>query len=264
MLSGQCVTSTPPPTFPPAPWNPWSSLTISEIVQMQDCPFAPEQGLNLTQVKVATLKSTTPPPKEAVLNHLSSPSIVNPPRRFARVTLHHGAAQQPLDPTPYNTRAWYINNWSSPEIYSNIATVVGSKRVLNNANWACYNLAVSRREETEPMSSSAWNFNLPAVPLVDFHKFFDGENITQQDLVIWVNAGMHYLPRSEDAPNMRTTIAASSFFITPLSYFDYDVSIDSTNAILLQAPSKEGEPFSVDDYGSLRVVSSDQVWVVIG
>ncbi|KAG6369484.1 amine oxidase catalytic domain-containing protein [Boletus reticuloceps] len=128
-------------------------------------------------------------------------------------------------------------------------TVVGSKRALNNANWARYNLAVSRRKETEPSSSSIWNFNLPAAPPVDFHKFFDGENITQQDLVVWVNVGTHHLPQSEDAPNTRTNIATSSFFITPLNYFDYDVSIDSTNAILLQAPSKEGEPFSVNDYG---------------
>ncbi|KAF8426834.1 copper amine oxidase [Boletus edulis BED1] len=128
-------------------------------------------------------------------------------------------------------------------------TVVGSKHALNNVNWARYNLAVSRRKETEPSSSSVWNFNLPAAPPVDFHKFFDGENITQQDLVVWVNVGTHHLPESEDAPNTQTNTATSSFFITPLNYFDYDVSIDSTNAILLQAPSKEGEPFSVDDYG---------------
>lgn len=29
--------------------------------------------------------------------------------------------------------------------------------------------------------------------MVDFHKFFDGENITQQDLVAWVNVGTHHL-----------------------------------------------------------------------
>lgn len=64
---------------------------------------------------------------------------------------------------------------------------------MKNANWARYNLAVSRRKETEPSSSSMWNFNLPGSPPVDFHKFFDGENITQEDLVAWVNLGMHHL-----------------------------------------------------------------------
>jgi len=128
-------------------------------------------------------------------------------------------------------------------------TVVGSKRVLKNANWARYNLAVSRRKETEPSSSSVWNFNLPGAPAVDFHKFFDGENITQEDLVAWVNVGTHHLPQSEDAPNTRTNTATSSFFLTPLNYFDHDVSLDSTNAILLQTPSQPGEPFLVEDYG---------------
>lgn len=76
-------------------------------------------------------------------------------------------------------------------------TVVGSKRLLKNANWARYNLAVSRRKETEPSSSSVWNFNLPGAPPVDFHRFFDGENITQEDLVAWINIGMHHLVRSQ-------------------------------------------------------------------
>lgn len=41
-----------------------------------------------------------------------------------------------------------------------------------------------------------WNMNLPGDPMVDFHKFFDGDNITQEDLVAWVNVGMHHLVRS--------------------------------------------------------------------
>ena len=74
-------------------------------------------------------------------------------------------------------------------------TIVGSKRMLKNANWARYNLAVSLRKETEPSSSTMWNLNLPGEPMVDFHKFFDGENITQQDLVAWINVGMHHVVR---------------------------------------------------------------------
>ena len=65
--------------------------------------------------------------------------------------------------------------------------------MLENANWARYNLAVSLRKETEPSSSAMWNLNLPGKPMVDFHNFFDGENITQQDLVAWINVGMHHL-----------------------------------------------------------------------
>ena len=78
---------------------------------------------------------------------------------------------------------------------STIQTVVGSRRLLNNANWARYNLAVSRRKDTEISSSSMWNMNLPGAPTVDFHRFFDGEDIVQEDLVAWVNVGMHHLVR---------------------------------------------------------------------
>ncbi|KAL4249686.1 Amine oxidase [Abortiporus biennis] len=148
------------------------------------------------------------------------------------------------------------NSWGIPRGYAIHPgyspihnTVVGSRRLLNNANWARYNLAVSVRKDTEPSSSSMWNQNLPGAPMVDFHKFFDGENITQQDLVAWVNVGMHHLPQAEDSPNTRTNLAASSFFLTPLNYFDYDVSIESTNAILLTAPDKTGQAFAFDDYG---------------
>ncbi|KZS99972.1 amine oxidase catalytic domain-containing protein [Laetiporus sulphureus 93-53] len=128
-------------------------------------------------------------------------------------------------------------------------TVVGSKRLLNNANWARYNLAVSRRKESEPSSSSMWNQNLPGAPMVDFHRFFDGENITQEDLVAWVNVGMHHLPQAEDSPNTRTNLAASSFFLTPLNYFDADVSMESKNAIVLSPPATLGDPWAFEDYG---------------
>ena len=74
-----------------------------------------------------------------------------------------------------------------------VQTVVGSKRLLNNANWARYNLAVSKRKDTEPTSSCQWNMHLPGEPVIDFHKFFDGENITQKDLVAWINVGTHHL-----------------------------------------------------------------------
>lgn len=50
--------------------------------------------------------------------------------------------------------------------------------------------------------------------MVDFHKFFDGENITQEDLVAWVNVGMHHLVSSSVLPVLQivtfpVSIAAS-------------------------------------------------------
>ncbi|KAG9218584.1 hypothetical protein CCMSSC00406_0001302 [Pleurotus cornucopiae] len=128
-------------------------------------------------------------------------------------------------------------------------TVVGSPRLKENANWARYNMAVSKRKDSEPSSSCIWNLHLPGKPVVNFHNFFDGENITQEDLVAWVNVGTHHLPQAEDAPNTRTTTATTSFFIAPLNYFDSDVSLDSLNAVLLTPPSAPGEPYLHDNYG---------------
>ncbi|KIM38732.1 hypothetical protein M413DRAFT_447684 [Hebeloma cylindrosporum] len=147
--------------------------------------------------------------------------------------------------------AWgYPKGYSIHPGYSPIHnTVVGSKRLLENANWARYNLAVSLRKESEPSSSSMWNLHLPGAPMVNFHRFFNGENITQQDLVAWINVGMHHLPQAEDSPNTKTTIATSSFVLTPLNYFDYDISMELRNAILLREPGRSGQPFSFDDNG---------------
>ncbi|KAH8100993.1 amine oxidase catalytic domain-containing protein, partial [Cristinia sonorae] len=148
------------------------------------------------------------------------------------------------------------NSWGLPRGYSIHPgdspirnTVVGSKRLLNNANWARYNMAVSKRKDTEPSSSSMWNFNLPGAPMVDFHKFFDGENITQEDLVAWVNVGMHHLTQSEDAPNTRTQLATSSFYLAPANYFDSDVSMESTNAIVITASKDPSRVYDFEEYG---------------
>ena len=56
-------------------------------------------------------------------------------------------------------------------------------------------------------------------------------------------------PQAEDAPNTRTNLATSSFFLTPLNYFDTDISMDSINAILLTPPDKPGARYEFDDYG---------------
>ncbi|TCD63339.1 hypothetical protein EIP91_005658 [Steccherinum ochraceum] len=163
------------------------------------------------------------------------------------------------------------NSWGLPRGYSIHPgdspirnTVVGSKRLLNNANWARYNFAVSKRKDTELSSSSMWNFNLPGAPPVDFHKFFDGENITQQDLVAWVNVGMHHLvkeilqplvdPRHSHHVNRRNPktlqIPAHNWLPrAPANYFDSDISMESTNAIVITASEKPGHAFEWDEYG---------------
>ncbi|KAF8316633.1 amine oxidase catalytic domain-containing protein [Clavulina sp. PMI_390] len=146
------------------------------------------------------------------------------------------------------------NSWGMPRGYGIIAghspiynTVVGSKRMLNNANWAKHNLAVTKRKENEPSSSSAWNHHLPGAPPVDFERFFDGESLDQEDIVAWINIGMHHIPQAEDSPNTRTNTASSSFILSPLNFHDYDVSMDSSNAVLMDQDPKTKQ-WSFDEY----------------
>ncbi|KAH9840835.1 copper amine oxidase [Rhodofomes roseus] len=128
---------------------------------------------------------------------------------------------------PYNFQAGCSHQPRGEE-----PTVVGSKRLIENANRARYNFAPSKRKDTGLSSSN---------------NSLDGEIITQHDLVAWVNVGMHHLPQAEDSPVIRTNLAASS----PISMqhlrhtvenFDADVSMESMNAILLTPPKNPGEP----------------------
>lgn len=45
------------------------------------------------------------------------------------------------------------------------------------------------------------------------------------------------------------SIFASSFLLTPLNYFDSDISLDSINAILITAPKTPEGDWTYDDYG---------------
>ena len=176
---GQCAAITAPVASPPAPVNPWASLTVPEIIQIQDWLFSPERGLNLTQSQVAVpsdnhiyIIESYYPPKAAVLDYLSSPSTVDLPPRFARVVIHHGVAQVPIvknylvgplpigphatlspltdiyhiDPIPYNARSFDARDWSSPEIYSNVARPLAEAFQVSLAQsvWFCRGSQITR------------------------------------------------------------------------------------------------------------------------
>ncbi|KAJ7472719.1 amine oxidase catalytic domain-containing protein [Mycena latifolia] len=148
-----------------------------------------------------------------------------------------------------------LNRWGYPRGYAIHPgmspihlTNLDSKRTQNNINFAKHHLAVSRRKDSEPSSSSMWNINLPGAPPVDFYKFFDGESLEQEDLTAWVNLGMHHIPRAEDSPMTLTNIATSSVLLTPFNFNDWDPSIDSLNAILMDVP-EPGEAWKGDENG---------------
>ncbi|EEB97825.1 hypothetical protein MPER_02779, partial [Moniliophthora perniciosa FA553] len=99
----QCTSPLPPPAKPPSPHNLWASLTVPETSEIQAWLEAPERNLNLTRAVDAALSDNTIfhieayyPSKAEALAHLESPDSVSPPERFARVTIHHGSAVEPI------------------------------------------------------------------------------------------------------------------------------------------------------------------------
>ena len=136
------------------------------------------------------------------------------------------------------------NKWGEPRGYRLIPGLsnvhLASKRspfFLKSAEFAKQAFAVSRQHDTEPASTAALNQNMPKAPLVEFWKFFDGESLVQEDLVAWVNLGMHHYTRAEDMPNTLMSEAHSSFMFAPHNWGDSELTVDLANAIIFNAGS---------------------------
>ena len=110
-------------------------------------------------------------------------------------------------------------------------TVQNSSNLENAANWAGYDLAVSKQKDTEPRSAHPYNGQDVHNPPVDFDKFFDGESLVQEDLVVWFNLGMHHVPHTGDLPNTVFTTAHSGVQFMPLNYYAEDISHQTVNMV---------------------------------
>lgn len=71
-------------------------------------------------------------------------------------------------------------------------TIQNSSNLVNSAHWAEHDIQVTRQKDTEPKSSHAYNTQDVNDPPVNFAEFFDGESLSQEDLVVWFNLGMHH------------------------------------------------------------------------
>ncbi|XP_075379083.1 amine oxidase [copper-containing] 3-like isoform X5 [Mycteria americana] len=98
-------------------------------------------------------------------------------------------------------------------------------------SWARYHLAVTRRKEEEPTSTSIYNQNDPWTPTVTFANFINNETITNEDLVAWITTGFLHIPHSEDIPNTVTVGNAVGFLLRPYNYYDLDPSIYSHDGV---------------------------------
>lgn len=63
-------------------------------------------------------------------------------------------------------------------------TVQDSSNLKDAANWAKNHLYVVKQKDTELHSASPYNALDAENPAIDFDKFFDGESLDQEDLVV--------------------------------------------------------------------------------
>ena len=133
-----------------------------------------------------------------------------------------------------NNQAMYVilnenatNAWGEPRGYRIVPgrsdihlSTLNSPWSLKNSEFAKSHLAVTRQHDNEPYANSVQNINLPMKPQQDFSKFFDGESVDGEDLVVWFNLGMHHFTRAEDVPVTLYTEAYSSIVFAPQNFFD--------------------------------------------
>jgi primary-amine oxidase len=85
----------------------------------------------------------------------------------------------------------------APGVGSPVHLIATNSSLGNNSiNFAKHHLYVTKRKDTEPHSASGLNDQGPGEQHVDFNKFFDGEKIEQEDIVVWFNLGMHHVPHT--------------------------------------------------------------------
>ncbi|XP_065278698.1 amine oxidase [copper-containing] 3-like isoform X1 [Emys orbicularis] len=102
-------------------------------------------------------------------------------------------------------------------------------------SWGRYKLAVTKRKEEEPTSTSIYNQNDPWTPTVAFVDFIDNETIVNEDLVAWISVGFLHIPHTEDIPNTVTVGNGVGFFLRPYNYFDEDPSAHSPDGIYFRS-----------------------------
>ncbi|WWC90477.1 uncharacterized protein L201_005413 [Kwoniella dendrophila CBS 6074] len=118
-------------------------------------------------------------------------------------------------------------------------TIVNSNNLLNSAAFATNAYYVTKYKDNEMRSASAWNNYDTANPLINFDKFFDGDRLVQEDLVLWFNLGMHHVPHTGDLPNTVFTTAQSGMILTPHNYLSGDPSRQSIQQIRIDYDGDE-------------------------
>ncbi|GAD97759.1 hypothetical protein PVAR5_6439 [Paecilomyces variotii No. 5] len=115
-----------------------------------------------------------------------------------------------------------------------------SQSLGKSASWASNDLWVTKQKDDEAHSSSPRNAFNKDQPMVDFTQYVDGDNITQEDLVFWINLGSHHIPHSEDIPNTLQHTSASSVMLVPFNFHNRDVSYQASQGVRINFTAVTG------------------------
>ena len=129
-------------------------------------------------------------------------------------------------------------------------TVLNSSNLNNAARWAEHDIYVTKWKDTEPRSAHPYNTQDTFEPPVDFSKFFDGESLRNEDLVLWLNLGMHHVPHTGDLPNTVMTTAHSGVQFMPSNYFAGDESRRTRNQVRVKFGG--GDETEVETFGQFE------------
>ncbi|KAL4807301.1 copper amine oxidase [Aspergillus unguis] len=126
-------------------------------------------------------------------------------------------------------------------------SVLNSSNLVNAAHWAEYDVQITKQHDTEPFAAHPYNNQDTHNPPVDFSQFFNGESLSQTDLVVWLNLGMHHVPHTGDLPNTVFTTAHSGVHFMPLNYLLGDPSRETINMVRINYAN--GSTTDVETFG---------------
>ena len=126
-------------------------------------------------------------------------------------------------------------------------TVENSTNLANAAHWSEFDIQVTQQHDTEPRAAHPYNSQDVHNPPVDFSTFFNSESLTQTDLVLWLNLGMHHVPHTGDLPNTVFTTAHSGLQFMPLNYLLEDPSRQTVN--MVRVNYNNGNVSEVETFG---------------
>ncbi|KAI1611348.1 copper amine oxidase [Exophiala viscosa] len=139
-------------------------------------------------------------------------------------------------------------------------TILNSTTLGRSALWSANDLWVLKNHpDNEPASAHHLNYLAPLEPLVDFEAMVDGEEIEEEDLVVYFNLGSHHVPSSQDIPNTLMHTSASSVMFVPFNYFDYDVSRAMRQGVRIDRRREAGKSMSKNDGSDKEEVRKSRV-----